>query len=100
MISEAVVKLNIEREEWYSEPSPAIGLCVHVLVGVAGKLGKHRLWRLEVLPGPLGTDIDSAVGVAGPAVVPRIEVVVRIHIRCHLMSIVATTVQPVLRLQG
>ena len=70
-----------------------------VLVSVAGKLGQYSLGGLEVLPGALGTDVDAAVGVAGPAVVPRIEVVVRIHIRCLLVSIVATAVQPVLRLQ-
>ncbi len=51
-----------------SETSPAIGLLMNVVGGIASELNENLLWCLEVFPGAFGSDVKSAVGVTGPAV--------------------------------
>ena len=72
---------------------------MNIVGRVAGELDEYLLGCLEILPRALGSDVDAAVGVARPAVVPRIEKVVWVHVCRLLMPIVTTTVQPVLRLE-
>ena len=73
---------------------------MNVLSSVASELYKNLLGCLEVFPWALGSNIYTAVGIAGPAVLSGIEEIVRVHVGSLLMPIVALTVEPVLRLQG
>ena len=66
---------------------------------IPSELGENLFGLPEVLPGSLGADIDAAVGVTRPAVLARVEEVVRVHIRHLLIPVVALAVEPVLRLQ-
>ena len=84
----------------FSETSPSIGLSLRVNCGISGELGEHLFGLLEVFPGALGADVDTACGVAGPAIVHRVEVVVGVHVRNLLITVVALAVQPVLRLKS
>ena len=84
----------------FSESSPAIGLHMNVVGCIAFELNENLLWCLEVFPGAFGSDINSAVGVTGPAVLSWVEEVVRVHIGNMLVSVVAAAVKPVLGLQG
>ena len=105
-----MIKFNIEIEHLRtgfesnkiasSETSPSIGLFMNILCRVALELYEHLLWSLEVFPGPLGSDIDPAVGIASPAVLAGVEEVVGVCVGQLLHTVVPTTVQPVLRLQG
>ena len=67
---------------------------------VSSKLSEHLFGLLEVLPRSLGADIDAALGVAGPAIVHRIEVIVGVHVRNLLNTVVALAIEPVLWLNG
>ena len=84
----------------FSEASPSVGGSLGVHFSVPGELGEHLFGLPEVFPGAFGAHVDAAVGVARPAVLARIEEVVRVHVRHLLVTVVALAVQPVLRLQG
>ena len=69
-----------------------------VLGGVSvefGKLGRF----LEILPGALGTNFQSAVRVRSPAVVALVEEVVRVSVVDSLHAVVARAVEPALALE-
>ena len=69
-----------------------------VLGGVSvefGKLGRF----LEILPGALGTNFQSAVRVRSPAVVPFVEEVVGVAVVGGLDAVVARAVEPSLALE-
>ena len=83
-----------------SEAFPAVGLEVLVLCGVAGELGQHCLGALEVLPGALGTHVQAAEGVRGPAVEPRVEEVVRVRVAYLLVPVQTLPIQHSLRLHA
>ena len=83
-----------------SEASPSVDLLLLVLSSVSAELNEDLLGVLEVLPGSLGAHIDAAVGVAGPAVLARVEEVVGVAIVRVLQAIPALAVQEVLRLQS
>ena len=63
------------------------------------ELEEYLLGFLEVLPWALRSDIDPAVGVAGPAVLARIEKVIWVHVSDLLASVLSLAVEPVLGLQ-
>ena len=83
-----------------SESTPTIGLKVNVLSSVSCELGKDSLGGLEVFPRSLGSDIDSTVGVARPAVLSSVPEVIWVGIGCLLKAIIALAVEPVLGLQS
>ena len=64
------------------------------------ELDQNLLGVFEVLPGSLGANIDTAGGIASPAVLARVEEVVRIHIGSLLTAVETLAVEPVLRLQS
>ena len=83
----------------YSEASPSIGLCFGVDSCISLELDKNLFGLPEILPGSLGADIDTTVGISGPAVLARIEEVVGVSIGHQLIPVETLAVKPVLRLQ-
>ena len=73
---------------------------MNILSCVTAELNQDLLGCLEVLPGALRSDINSAVGVTGPAILAGIEEIIGVHVGCLLVAVVALSVEPVLRLQG
>lgn len=83
-----------------SETSPSVDLSSRVLGCVSADLDKDLFGVLEILPGALGSDIDTAVGVAGPAVLAGIEEVVGVRVVRVLQTVPALAVEEVLGLEG
>ena len=69
-----------------------------VLRGVSVEFGKLCRF-LEILPGALGTNFQSAVRVRSPAVVPFVEEVVGVAVVGGLDAVVARAVEPSLALE-
>ncbi len=67
---------------------------------ISSELSKNLFGLLEILPGAFGTDIDSAIGIAGPAILACIEEIVGVHVCYLLVTILSLAVEPVLGLQG
>ena len=65
---------------------------MNVLSSITSEFNENLLGGLKVLPGALGSDIDSAVGIAGPAVLASIEEIVGVHVGSLLMSVVALAI--------
>ena len=63
-------------------------------------LGEVFLWIFEVFPGALGSDLEAALGIARPAVVPPVEEVVWVGIVLGLDAIVGHSVKVSLLLEG
>ena len=83
----------------YSEASPSIGLCLGVDSCISLELDKNLFGLPEILPGSLGADVDTTVGISGPAVLARIEEVIGVSIGHLLIPVETLAVKPVLRLQ-
>ena len=63
------------------------------------QLGKILGGVLEVQPGALGADLETAIGVRGPAVVALVPEVVWVSIVCGLRIVVSMAVEPDLSLE-
>ena len=67
---------------------------------ISCELSKNLFGLLEILPGAFGTDIDSAIGIARPAILACIEEIVGVHVCYLLVTILSLAVEPVLRLHS
>ena len=70
-----------------------------ILSSFSAELENDLFRMLEILPGSLRANVDTAERVAGPAVLVRIEEVVRVHVSSLLQTVVAFTIEPVLGLE-